>query len=29
MNAINRFMRDKEIDPKLRKRINAYLDFVW
>jgi len=29
MNAINRYMRDKQINSKLRKRIQAYLDFHW
>ncbi|KAL4465902.1 hypothetical protein ABPG74_004139 [Tetrahymena malaccensis] len=29
MNAINRYMRDKGIDPQLSKKINGYLDFVW
>ncbi|KAL4494053.1 hypothetical protein ABPG72_016009 [Tetrahymena utriculariae] len=29
MNAMNRYMRDKGIDPQLSKKINGYLDFVW
>lgn len=29
MNAINRYMRDKQINKDLKTKINAFLDFYW
>jgi hypothetical protein len=29
LNAINRFMRDKSVDDKLKREINEYLGYYW